>query len=111
MPTITDPKEKIEFLLNQYKIPFKKELVFHPTRKWRFDYGICIWQEEGVGIPNRNILIGIEFEGGVFLKTGHVLGNMYTKNCEKYNAAATLGWYVLRYTAPMIRKDAHQLIS
>lgn len=124
MPTITDPKEKIEFLLKQNKIPFKKEYRFHipkggeKQRKWRFDYAIQTFKwwppidEENIKVKwSFPIKIALEFEGGVFIpKSGHVSGLGYSKNCEKYNAAATLGWHVLRYTAPMIRKDAHQVI-
>ncbi len=62
-----------------------KEHVFHPVRKWRFDFA---WPEKK---------LAVEIEGGVFSGGGHVRGAMYRKNCEKYNAAAELGWTLLRY--------------
>jgi hypothetical protein len=71
--------------------PPQREFIFHPTRKWRFDYA---WPER---------MIAIEVEGGVFVGGRHSSGAGMTKDCEKYNYAALLGWKVLRFTSPMIR--------
>jgi very-short-patch-repair endonuclease len=67
------------------------EFMFHPKRKWRFDFAF----------PGDKI--AIECEGGVFTGGRHVSGSGMSKDCEKYNEAALLGWKVLRFTAPMIR--------
>jgi len=60
------------------------ELVFHPKRKWRFDYA---W-------PNQKV--ALEVEGGVWIQGRHTRGSGFVKDMEKYNAAAMLGWRVLR---------------
>lgn len=60
------------------------EHKFHPTRKWRFDYA---W-------PDR--LVALEVEGGVWAQGRHTRGSGFVKDMEKYNAAAALGWRVLR---------------
>lgn len=72
------------------------EYRFHPSRLWRFD----------IALPE--LKVAIEFEGGVFKRVGgHTTGGGFTGDCEKYNQAALLGWRVLRYTAPMVRKHMH----
>lgn len=62
------------------------EHKFHPVRKWRFD----------LAIPEKKV--GIELEGGVWTRGRHTRGKGYISDCSKYNAAAVLGWTVLRYT-------------
>jgi hypothetical protein len=67
------------------------EYVFHPARKWRFDYA---WPAEK---------ISVEIEGGIWsdnqrAKAAHALPLAIERDMEKYNAAAVLGWRVLRYT-------------
>lgn len=60
------------------------EHAFYPTRDWRFDYA---WIEPRVAL---------EVEGGVWTHGRHTRGSGFVKDMEKYNAAATLGWRVLR---------------
>ena len=64
-----------------------EEHVFHPTRKWRFDFAIVEKK------------IAIEYEGIFNGKSRHTTVDGYTGDTEKYNEAAKLGWKVLRYTA------------
>lgn len=62
------------------------EFKFHPTRKWRADFSL----------PGAMILI--EIDGGVFSGGRHTRGAGFIKDQEKLNAAARLGYRVLRYT-------------
>jgi hypothetical protein len=76
-----------------------REFVFHPERKWRFDFA---W-------PDRKI--AAECEGGTWARGRHNRGSGFAADCEKYNAAAILGWRVLRFTKDMIdRGDAMDAI-
>jgi len=68
----------------------EQEYRFHPVRKWRFDFAY----------PDK--LIGIEVEGGTWVKGRHTRGQGFENDCEKYNEAAMLGWKVLRYTGKTI---------
>lgn len=81
--------EKALFVLHyEEKVPqYVREYVFHPKRKFRFDWAIP------------ELKIAIEYEGLFSEKSGHTTVTGYTKDCEKYNQAALLGWKVLRYTA------------
>lgn len=66
------------------------EYRFHPVRRWRFDWA---W-------PARKI--ALEVEGGVFIQGRHSRGVGMEKDMEKYNAAAIMGYTVLRVTPRMI---------
>ena len=62
----------------------ESEFRFHETRKWRFDYA---WPEKKVAL---------EVEGAVWTSGRHTRGSGFVKDMEKYNAAASLGWRVIR---------------
>lgn len=64
----------------------EREYRFAPPRKWRFDF--C-W------IARK---LAIEIEGGVFSRGRHTRPGGFIKDIEKYNAAASLGWTVMRFT-------------
>ena len=60
------------------------EHVFHPTRKWRFDFA---WPEYKVAL---------EVDGGIWIKGGHNRGAQMKLDWEKQNNAAILGWRILK---------------
>jgi hypothetical protein len=57
---------------------------FHPVRRWRFDYA---WVAQKVAL---------EVEGGAWTKGRHTRGKGFVGDIEKYNAAVTMGWRVVR---------------
>lgn len=61
------------------------EYRFHPTRKWRADFAI----------PSAKLLI--EIDGGAWSGGRHTRGAGFIGDCEKLNAAACMGYRVLRY--------------
>ena len=84
----------METRMIQEQLPrMEKEYVFHPTRKWRFDFA------------DPDYKIAIECEGGTWVKGAHTRGKHFESDCEKYNEAARLGWRVFRFTTDMIRDD------
>ena len=68
----------------------EREYKFHPKRRWRFDFA---WKK---------LMIAVECEGGIWTGGRHVRGKGFEQDCEKYNAAALLGWKVFRFTNEMI---------
>ena len=72
--------------------PWKREHIFHPTRKWRLDYAL---------VERR---IGIEIEGAVWTGGRHTRGSGFVADMEKYNELAILGWRLLRFTPANIKK-------
>ena len=87
--------------LKSFKLPVpKQEFIFHPPRKWRFDFS---WPD---------YLIACEIEGGIWINGGHNRGSGWTSNMEKYNTAVLDGWKLVRVTPQMvINGDAAQLIK
>lgn len=88
----------------------ENELLFHPTRKWRFDFA---WEE---------FKVAVEAEGGTYThgqtradkatgkravqKSRHLTPTGYHEDCIKYAEAAILGWTVIRADAKMIKSGA-----
>ena len=63
----------------------KSEYAFYPGRNWRFDFAI----------PSHKV--AIEVEGAVWSQNGrHTRLEGYVRDLEKYNAAASCGWKLIR---------------
>lgn len=67
------------------------EVRFHPVRRWRFDFA---WPA---------LQLAVEVDGGTWVGGRHNRGAGYERDCEKLNAAALLGWRVLRFTMAMVK--------
>lgn len=77
-----------------------KEFKFHPVRKWRFDFAIPEYK------------IAIEIDGGVWTYGRHNRSSGYVADMEKFNAAASLGWVVLKFTPEeQYKSSTFKLIS
>lgn len=62
------------------------EYQFHDERMWRFDYA---WEDN---------MVALEQEGGIFINGAHSRGAGMKKDFLKYNAAALLGWRIIKCT-------------
>lgn len=69
------------------------EYQFHPTRKFRLDYA---WVDAKVGL---------EVDGGIWTGGAHGRGTGITRDQEKTNLAAGLGWRILRCTPSKLASD------
>jgi very-short-patch-repair endonuclease len=83
--------------LEQAGIPFEREYRFAPPRRWRADFRLA---ELNYFSPSDELLI--EIDGGSWVAGRHTRGSGFEKDAEKLNAAAELGYRVLRYTPKMI---------
>jgi very-short-patch-repair endonuclease len=73
------------------------EYRFHATRRWRFDYA---WPEHRVAL---------EVDGGVWTGGRHTRGGGWHRDTEKLNAAASLGWRLLRCTPDTL--CTHEMVA
>lgn len=72
-------------------MPPERELKFHPTRKWKFDFA---WT---------SIKLALEVEGGTkYNKSRHTKHDGFEGDCIKYAEASLLGWTVIRFTTQQI---------
>lgn len=67
-----------------------REYLFHPTRKWRFDFAF----------PSQKLAVEVDGQR-------HRSFGGQRSDCEKLNEAVRLGWRVLRFPSNEWRK-AHQ---
>jgi len=67
------------------------EYRFDPLRRWRFD------------AAHPASMVAIEVEGGLHCGGRHIQAAGYEADCQKYNAAALLGWTVFRLTAKSLK--------
>lgn len=80
----------------------RSQFVFHPSRKWRFDFA---WPE---------LFVAVEIDGGIFIggaKSGHRSVGGMMSDMEKLNQAAILGWCVLRFHSKDLDSKPWQTIE
>ena len=99
------PKEDKAYVFYKYwlilttgAIEPEREYLFHPTRKWRFDFA---FDEQKVAV---------EIEGNAWQVKG---GGRHMKDSDldKYNQAALLGWRVFRFSPTMLENDPDACIN
>lgn len=61
------------------------EYQFHDKRNWRFDFAWPMVQ------------VAVEIEGGAWSRGRHTRGKGFLEDMKKYNAAAEMGWRILRF--------------
>jgi hypothetical protein len=84
-PTLTVTQRAFLIRLKERHLPCPEaEYLFHPTRRWRFDWA---WPEQRVAL---------ETEGGAWTGGRHTRGGGFIADMEKYSEAAALGWRILR---------------
>lgn len=59
---------------------------FHPVRRWRFDFACPA------------LRVAVEIDGGVWTMGRHNRPSGYVRDMDKFNAAARMGWVVLKFT-------------
>jgi len=75
------------------------EYVFHPTRKWRFDFA---WPDK---------LAAVEMQGATWAQGRHTRGMGYRADCEKLAEAQLLGWRVFWVTSGMLEEDPMRVVG
>jgi very-short-patch-repair endonuclease len=89
----------IEAVLRNIEPGLECEIKFHTERRWRADFG---WP---------SLMILVEIEGGVWTNGRHTQGLGFVKDMEKYNAASSLGYTLLRYTPQDFKKNCGRVVE
>lgn len=78
--------------IDEIRGDWSEEYLFHPPRKWRFDFVIL------------DAKVAIEIEGGIWVQGGggHNRGKAFLDDMEKYNHASLSGWRLLRFTPDQV---------
>jgi very-short-patch-repair endonuclease len=69
------------------------EFRFVEFRGWRFDFAAP------------PLGLAVEIEGGTAFRSRHTSGPGFEADCEKYNAAAILGWLLIRFTTNQVLNE------
>lgn len=103
-------KNSLEAIIQELNHQVIPEYRFNSQRRFRFDYFIPVSGITGGGLA-------VEYEGIFSGKSRHTSLKGYSKDCEKYNLALTMGIPVLRFTAlqlkdpEKIKKDILQTLK
>lgn len=99
LPTGSALEEALALQIRLARLPPPvRELAFAKPRRWRFDYA---WPD---------LRLALEVDGGTWSNGRHTRAAGFERDCEKLNAAAALGWRVLRVTGAMIH-DGRALMA
>ena len=70
---------------------YVSEYRFDAVRRWRLDFAFVEQK------------VGIEVEGGIWTNGRHNRGSGFEADAEKYNALASAGWRLFRFTPSMVK--------
>lgn len=73
---------------------------FEPARKWRFDFA---WPTHRFAVEFEGLVVTKNSAGYTQVGGRHASISGMKRDMEKYNAAAKLGWLVLRYEQSSVR--------
>jgi len=99
--SIKQHEDHLAFQISALGLPKpEREFVFHPARKWRFDFAWPL------------IKVAAEVDGGTWgkKKSGHTTGSGFAKDCKKGHAAAILGWRILHFPTDQIKNGQAVLV-
>lgn len=88
---MSDLEETLALLMRDAGLPEPvREYRFSPTRKFRLDFA---WPAQK---------LGVEVQGGTWVKSGHTTGGGLERDYEKNNLCQILGWSLLMFTRKTI---------
>ena len=82
---------QLAFQMDAIGLRYVSEYRFDAVRRWRLDFAFVEHK------------VGIEVEGGIWTNGRHNRGSGFEADAEKYNALASAGWRLFRFTPGMIK--------
>lgn len=92
-------EDTLEFHLKCNKVTFEREYIFHPKRKWRFDFAIL---DKKLAIEVEGITCWGKNKNGTMKLGRHQSAKGIEGDLEKYDEAMRLGWNVYRCSQSMV---------
>jgi hypothetical protein len=89
---VSEGEDELAFQLDAVGLKYLRQFRFHPKRKWPSDF--CVSSDA------TSILV--EVEGGTWANGRHNRGYGMVEDMYKYNAAAIMGYRLLRFTPAMV---------
>lgn len=92
----------------------RAEVLFHPTRRWRFDLTVYRCATPVTALPDglmeykafiahNQAPLAVEIDGGGFAQGRHSRGLGIENDCAKYAEAMLRGWRILRVTPRQVK--------
>ncbi len=88
---MTAPESEFELQLRASNVPFEREFMAIPGRRYRWDFRIA---------DTRYL---VEIQGGTWIKGGHSTGAGIQRDCTKAQLAVAYGWIPVPFTS----QDVH----
>lgn len=89
---MSDAEDSLLWQIKAAGLPLpEREVKFHPERRWRMDF---LW-------PERKL--ALEVHGAVWTGGRHTTGAGMTKDCEKFSAAAIMGYRLIQCTTAHVK--------
>ena len=96
----SESAELLAFQIRAHRLEVpQREFVFHPSRKWRFDFA---WHRARVAVEVEGLVV-TRVNGKLQVSGRHASIAGMREDMEKYNEAALLGWRVLRFEQSTIK--------
>lgn len=76
-----------------------RQSMLVPDRQFRFDFS------------HADAMVAVELDGGLFMNGGHSRGVAVESQYEKCNAAAALGWCVLKFGTKRLTSEMHLVVE
>ena len=93
-------EESFALQVRALKLPAPEREYRFCERRWKFDFA---WPEKR---------LAVEIEGAVWVGGRHTRGSGFIADMEKYNAAASMGWFVFRFDGGAVKRgDAIKFMS
>lgn len=86
-------EQDLKKIAKHFGFEVTEEVRFHPVRRFRFDYAI------------EALKLGIEIDGGLWIKGGHSTPKGILSDREKDAEALGIGWRVLRIPTDWFQDD------
>lgn len=93
-------EKTLELHLKCAGLKYEREYMFHPSRKWRFDFA---FPEKKIAVEIEGITFYGKNKNGSMKLGRHQTAKGMKNDLEKYDEAMRLGWNIYRCSQDMVK--------